>query len=190
MMKKIFLWAVLMTVGTSLFAQRRVQTDTLKIRGRAVGYTVTKWYCIEGDKCPDFTVYDENGQTIRNRDLRGKTTVISFWIPSCGPCRKELHRVGPELVDVYAPDEFAFLAIGSGEDAAGAKKFRELSQATFPLCYDSTGKVFNRFADNGFPKFFVVDKDGIVRMVEAGYNDEKFNHLKEVVKQLVEEGRK
>ena len=189
-MKKLLLLTVLMVVGTSLFAQRRVQTDTLRIRGRVVGYTITKWYCIEGDKCPNFTVYSEDGKAIHSSDLRGKTVVISFWIPSCGPCRKELQRVGPELVDVYSPDELAFLAIGSGEDATGAKKFRELSQATFPLCYDPTGKVFNRFADNGFPKLFVIDKDGIVRMLEAGYNDEKFNHLKEVVNQLVEEGRR
>ena len=189
-MRNILLLFVLMMAGTSLFAQRRVQTDTLKIRGKVVGYTVTNWYCIEGDKCPDFTVYDENGRTIRSRDLRGKTTVISFWIPSCGPCRKELQRVGPELVDVYSPDEFAFLAIGSGMEAADAKKIRELSKATFPLCYDSTNKVFGKFADNGFPKLFVVDKEGIVQMVEEGYNDDKFNHLKDVVKKLVEEGIK
>lgn len=189
-MRKILLLFVLMMVGTSLFAQRRVQKDTLRIGGKAVGFMVTNWYCIEGDKCPDFTVYDENGQTIHSRDLRGKTTVISFWIPTCGPCRKELQRVGPELVDVYSSDEFAFLAIGSGVDAADVKKFRELSKATFPLCYDPTNKVFDKFADNGFPKLFVVDKKGIVRMVEKGYNDDKFNHLKDVVKKLVVEGRK
>ena len=186
-MRIILLLFVLMMTGTSLFAQRRVQTDTLKIRGKVIGYTVTNWYCIEGDKCPDFTVYDENGRTIRSRDLRGRTTVISFWISSCGPCRKELNRVGPELVDVYSPDEFAFLAIGSGVDAADAKKFRELCGATFPLCYDPTNKVFDKFADNGFPKLFVVDKKGIVRMVEKGYNEDKFNHLKRVVKELVKE---
>ena len=186
-MRKILLLSALLMAGTSLFAQHRVQTDTLKIRGRVVGYTVTNWYCIEGDKCPDFTVYDENGRTIHSRDLRGKTTVISFWISSCGPCRKELNRVGPELIDVYSPDEFAFLAIGSGENAAGAKKFRELCGATFPLYYDPTNKVFGKFADNGFPKLFVVDKKGIVRMVEKGYNDEKFNHLKNMVRKLVEE---
>ena len=63
-MRKLLLLFVMMMVGTSLFAQRRVQTDTLEIRGRVVGYTVTKWYCIEGDKCPDFTVYSEDGQIL------------------------------------------------------------------------------------------------------------------------------
>ena len=92
-------------------------------------------------------------------------------------------------MDIYSPDEFAFIAIGSGESAESAKKFRELSKSTFPLYYDPTGKVFEKFADNGFPKTFVVDPKGIVRMVERGYSEEKFQHLKEVVDKVVRENR-
>jgi peroxiredoxin len=66
-----------------------------------------------------------------------------------------------------------------------AKDFRSKSNATFPLCYDESGDVVRKFADNGFPKLFVVDSKGIVRMTEQGYSDEKFSHLKEVVYGLV-----
>lgn len=117
-----------------------------------MGYSVTNWYCIEGDKCPTFTVYNENGQKVTEKDLQGKTAVISFWISSCTPCRKELGRAGAEIVDLFPPDKFIFLTIGSGETAESARRFRELSKATFPLCYDESGEVFNKFADNGFPK--------------------------------------
>lgn len=186
-MKKILLGIALVLLSATASAQHRVERDTLRINGKAIGVTVTNWYCIEGDECPEFTVYKENGEPLRRCDLSGKTAVISFWITTCGPCRRELNRVGPELVDIYSSDEFVFVAIGSGEDAESVKKFRELSGATFPLCYDPSGEVFHLFADNGFPKLFVVDKNGIIRMVEKGYSEDKFNHLKETVRQLVEE---
>jgi peroxiredoxin len=184
-MKKIITVTLLALITIALSAQRRVDRDTLFFDGKAVGYTITNWYCIEGDKCPDFTVFDENGKKIVSKDLLGKTVVISFWINTCAPCKKELGRVGPELIDKYSPDEFAFIAIGSGETAESARNFRSLSKATFPLCYDESGDVVKKFADNGFPKIFVIDSKGIVRMTEQGYSDEKFSHLKEVVDRLV-----
>ena len=188
-MRKVFFFLLFAIVLFPMHAQRRVQRDTVRIGGLPMGVTVTNWYCIEGDKCPSFTVFDEDGNKLESSELSGKTFVVSFWISSCGPCRKELGRVGPEIMDIYSPDEFAFIAIGSGESAESAKKFRELSKSTFPLYYDPTGKVFEKFADNGFPKTFVVDSKGIVRMVERGYGEEKFQHLKEVVDKVVRENR-
>lgn len=184
-MKKIISAALLIFITIALSAQRKVVRDTLFVNGKPIGCTITNWYCIEGDKCPSFTVFDENGKKIVSKDLLGKTVVISFWINTCAPCRKELSRVGPELIDKYSPDEFAFIAIGSGETAESAKAFRLRSTATFPLCYDETGDVVRKFADNGFPKLFVVDSKGIVRMTEQGYSEEKFSHLKKVVDRLV-----
>lgn len=188
-MKKLVFLMLFAVALFPLYAQRRVQRDTFRIGGRPMAVTVTNWYCIEGDKCPSFTVWDEGGGQLESSELSGKTFVVSFWISSCGPCRKELGRVGPEIMDIYSPDEFAFIAIGSGESAESAKKFRELSKAAFPLYYDPSGKVFEKFADNGFPKTFVVDPKGIVRMVESGYSEEKFQHLKEVVEKVVRENR-
>ncbi len=186
-MKKILLPFFAILITTSLFAQRQVQRDTIFMNGTPLGVPVTNWYCIEGDECPQFIVNDENGKEINSEDLRGKTVVVSFWISTCKPCLKELGRVGPEMIDVYPSDKFAFIAIGDGETAESAKSFRSRSNATFPLCYDESGEVFKKFADNGYPKLFVIDKNGIVRLKEKGYNDEKFSHLKDVVETLLKE---
>lgn len=180
----------LFSFSVSLSAQRRVQVDTLIYKGQIMGYTTTNWYCIEGDKCPSFAVKNDKGHMITNKDIKGKVVVISFWISTCGPCLKELSRVGPEIIDQYSLEDFLFLAIGSGETAESAKRFRQLSEATFPLCYDPTGAVFKKFADNGFPKLFVVDADGIVRMVAEGYNAQKFNALKQMVAKLISKKKK
>ena len=92
------------------------------------------------------------GKKIKSKDLKGKTVVISFWISTCVPCRRELDRIGAELVDKYPSDKFECLAIGVGESAKSAKKFQELAGIPFPLCYDRFSTIFPKFADNGFPK--------------------------------------
>lgn len=184
-MKRILLLLLFINVSFALLGQKRIERDTIKINGRAVGVTITNWYRIEGDKCPSFTVRDEDGNKIKSKDLLGKTLVISFWIKTCGPCMRELKRVGPELVDKYPADKFAFLAIGVGENAETAKWFRKKVGITFPLCYDKYDTVFYRFADNGFPKVFVVDSKGIIMFKEKGYSEEKFEKLKKVVEELV-----
>ena len=181
----ILLTCLLIALSISTSAQRRTDIDSLFINGQCIGYTTTNWYCIEGDECPQFRVKSTDGKTISNRTFKGKTTVISFWIYACRPCRTETSRVGPELIDLYSPDEFQFISIGSGETLESARKFSEQTNATFPLCYDESGNVVKKFADNGFPKLFVVDSEGIVRMTESGFDDKKFNHLKEVVEELV-----
>lgn len=75
---KIILAIWVVCVTSALFPQRRVVRDTLFANGKPVGYMITNWYCIEGDECPSFTVFDENGKKIVSEDLLGKTVVISF----------------------------------------------------------------------------------------------------------------
>jgi len=177
----------LLIISSAVHAQRRVQRDTMFIDGAPVAYSMTYWYAIEGDRVPDFAVRSLDGRHIRIGDLRGKVVVISFWIKTCGPCMRELARVGPELVDVYPPENFEFLAIGSGEDRETAQWFSRQCGATFPLCYDPSGRIVGKFADNGFPKVFVVDRQGIIRYTGDGYSPEKFEALKKVVSKLVAE---
>lgn len=77
-MRKVFFFLLFAIVLFPMHAQRRVQRDTVRIGGLPMGVTVTNWYCIEGDKCPTFTVFDEDGNKLESSELSGKTFVVSF----------------------------------------------------------------------------------------------------------------
>lgn len=171
------------TVSTTSFTNDcKVVTDSVYTDGNLLCFSRTNWFAYEGKPMPDFEIVSASGQRLKSSELKGKTIVISFWIPSCGPCRKELGRVGDEIISQYPADKFVFLAVGAGANTEDAKAFRERSNATFELYCDPTNSMYPKFADNGFPKVFVVDSKGIVRFTESGYNKKKFETLKEQIK--------
>lgn len=167
----------------------KIHNDIIYKDKKIWGRTVTRWNTYEGKQMPAFNVTSETMKSLASSSLKGKTVVISFWISSCGPCMKELRRVGPEIIDKYPADKFVFLAIGANETAETAKKFHIRSGATFDLYFDKAGTVMPKFADNGCPKVFVIDSNGIVRYAESGYNPAKFDKLKAKIKEVFDNNK-
>ena len=71
-MRKVFFFLLFAIVLFPMHAQRRVQRDTVRIGGLPMGVTVTNWYCIEGDKCPSFTVFDEDAISWKVQNFRAR----------------------------------------------------------------------------------------------------------------------
>lgn len=57
--------------------------------------SVTQSNC--GSNYPDFVVTDLNGNTITEKQLQGKVTLINFWFEACSPCIAEM----PTLNELY-----------------------------------------------------------------------------------------
>ncbi len=66
---------------------------------------------------------DDNRETIRLSDLRGKTVILNFWATWCGPCLKKM----PEIVALYDRTKdnptIVLIGISLDEDDATAIEF-------------------------------------------------------------------
>src|SRR5260221_9923670 len=122
----------------------------------------------EGDKAPDFTVCDGQGQTVRLKDLRGKKVVLYFYPKDDTPgCTKE----ACSFRDSYEAfkDAGAEVIGVSSDSEASHQKFADKFKLPFTLVSDAGGTVRKRYgvpATLGlFPGrvTFVIDRDGIVR---------------------------
>ncbi|WP_421807327.1 thioredoxin-dependent thiol peroxidase [Flagellimonas sp.] len=115
-----------------------------------------------GDKVPDFSAKDQDGNTINLSDYKGKKLVVFFYpkanTPGCTAeaCNlrdnyKELQAQGYELLGVSADSE---------------KKqfnFKEKYDFPFPLLADEDHTVINAFGVWGPKKFMGKEYDGIHR---------------------------
>jgi len=129
-----------------------------------------------GDKVPDFTVNNQNGEPVSLNDYKGKKMIVFFYpkasTPGCTAeaCNlrdnyKELQKQGFELLGVSADSE------------KRQTNFKNKYEFPFPLLADEEKVVINAFGVWGEKKFmgrvydgihrktFIVDENGIVEYV-------------------------
>ncbi|MDF0705590.1 thioredoxin-dependent thiol peroxidase [Flagellimonas okinawensis] len=129
-----------------------------------------------GDKVPEFSAKDQDGNTINLNDYKGKKLVVFFYpkasTPGCTAeaCNlrdnyKELQDQGFELLGVSADSE------------KRQSNFKNKYEFPFPLLADEDHTVINTFGVWGPKKFmgkeydgihrttFIIDGDGVVENV-------------------------
>ena len=115
-----------------------------------------------GDKVPEFSAKDQDGNTINLNDYSGKKLVVFFYpkanTPGCTAeaCNlrdnyKELQEQGFELLGVSADSE------------KKQSNFRDKYEFPFPLLADEDHTVINTFGVWGPKKFMGREYDGIHR---------------------------
>ena len=122
---------------------------------------------------PDFTLTDQNGNTHKLSDYRGKTVFLNFWATWCPPCRGEMPDI-QAMYKKYGNNEGDLIVLGVAsprteqnantreQDQAGVEKFLSDSGYTFPVVMDVTGELSATYGITALPTTFMIDKDGNV----------------------------
>lgn len=123
-----------------------------------------------GDRAPDFTLPDQNGEMVSLADLRGSWVVVYFYpaddTPGCTAESCSFRDSHQDFVDAGAK------VIGiSGQGVDSHKRFAEKHDLPFTLLADEGDEVRKRF---GVSKTlgvlpgrvtYVIDPEGVVRKV-------------------------
>ena len=132
-----------------------------------------------GDKFPSFTVSDIDSKQWTEADIDGKVAVFNLWFSGCGPCRAEM----PEL-SIWKnemPDVMFFSA--TYESAEVARPIIDKQGFNWTHLVDNT--QFKEFiGSNGYPMTIIVDKAGIVSMIEHGTSPTQRAELKKKIEEL------
>jgi peroxiredoxin Q/BCP len=145
-----------------------------------------------GDKAPDFSLPDQDGNMISLKDFAGKKSVILYFYPKddVGVCKKE--------ACLFRDQYQAFVDAGaevlgvSADSVSSHKHFESKRHLPFKLLSDKHGKVRKLYevprSAAGLlsgRETFVIDKEGIVRLsFNSLMNAEK--HVSEALKVLKE----
>ena len=117
-------------------------------------------YIEENDKLPEFTVKSPTGEELHSDDLSGNTTLLVFFVTTCGDCKRELPKIDSvwnEMKD-HPPSDSSPSPAGkqpksstlSGKNKTlpcrsiltrTKKSFPFLPIAPFPVSISSTGKT-------------------------------------------------
>ena len=129
-----------------------------------------------GDKMPQFSVIDETGKEVTNRDVLGRKTVIYFYPKDSTPgCTAEACNIRDNYQSFLAR---GYQVFGVSKDSqASHVKFKEKFDLPFPLLSDPTTEMLQAFGAWGEKKLygkssmgtlrktFVFDENGILERI-------------------------
>lgn len=129
-----------------------------------------------GQKAPDFTTTDQNGNTVSLKDLKGKKVVLYFYPADDTPtCTKEACNYRDNYSMLL---EKGYVVLGVSADTQKKhQKFVDKHGLPFPLLMDEDRTIQNAYEVYGHKKFmgrdimsihritFVIDEKGVLEKV-------------------------
>lgn len=130
----------------------------------------------QGDKVPNFTVNDQDGNAVSLSDYKGKKLIVFFYPKASTPgCTAESCNLRDNY-KVLQDKGFELLGV-SADSEKRQSNFKNKYEFPFPLLADEEKEVINAFGVWGLKKFmgreydgihrktFLVDEDGVVAHV-------------------------
>lgn len=129
-----------------------------------------------GQPAPDFTAYLLDGKHVSLADLKGQVVVLNLWATWCNPCKAEMPMLdemqrklashGVRIIGVVVQDRIESWRVANVAKILG---YSLAMSMTHDSAYPS---------DNGVPTTYVIDRKGIVRVIQAGsYTRESFAQM-------------
>jgi len=127
-----------------------------------------------GAKVPDFSFKARDWKKYSMKKFKGKIVWLNFFATWCGPCLVEI----PELNKLHEkhPD-VVFISLARGQTIEELIPFAKEKKMEYIVGADPDKEVFTLFADKFIPRNYLIDKKGIIRQQEIGFDEEAFAHF-------------
>ena len=122
-----------------------------------------------GDVMYDFTVTTPKGESYTLSEVlkEKKVVLLNFWYSTCGPCASEV----PYMEEVYKEykDKGEIIAVNNHptDNNTTIQAFKDQYQLSFPMA-QAPAAWSNTFSIQGYPTTFVIDRYGVICLVEVG----------------------
>ena len=123
----------------------------------------------KGQHAPDFALPSLKGNKIALSSLKGKVVLVDFWAQWCEPCKKELPQLD-RLAKEYAGKGVVIVAVNIDKQRDNAERMVKQLGLSLDVLLDPAGSVASSYDLPKMPTSFVVDKKGIVRYINEGFD--------------------
>lgn len=136
-----------------------------------------------GDQAPDFTLpsIHEEGTSISLAAYRGKAVYVDFWASWCAPCLRSLPLIN-ELYARYRDEGLEVIAINVDSNIEDGQDFLLDIDLDYLIPFDVDNDVLQAYEVMGMPTSFLVDAQGIIRMVHVGFREGDIADIEHAIK--------
>jgi thiol-disulfide isomerase/thioredoxin len=123
-----------------------------------------------GERAADFEKPTVQGRPVKLSAMRGKVVLVDFWASWCEPCKKELPLLGT-LAQKLKAKGIEIVTVNIDDKKENAEAFlRAHNLAALTVVHDADKSIVGKYEPPKMPSSFVVDKNGVVRQVNAGFD--------------------
>lgn len=141
-----------------------------------------------GSKAPSLSAASVTGDGPTSvGDAGGKVLIVDFWATYCHPCKKSFPKY-QEMIDQFGAD-LAVIAVSVDDpDDSSEDKLKEFAKETnvkFKILWDKDHKAAESYKPAKMPTSFIIDKEGVIRHIHAGYEEGEESKIADEIKALI-----
>jgi len=143
----------------------------------------------QGQRAPDLkgNRLDGKGQ-LSLEAMRGKVVYLDFWASWCKPCVVSLPALD-DLRKEFPAEDFAVFAVNVDRDPEVARTFLSRRPVGYPSLADPEGQLPVRFGVETMPTSFLIDRNGVIRLVHRGFRKSDVPELRAAIQELLRDRR-
>ena len=118
---------------------------------------------------PAFSAKSRTGEDVNLNSLKGKVVLLEFWGTWCEACRISLPQL-KDLASKVDPAKVAIISVDEYDPKLTWDHYVQENGMNWVQVYDGNRAMHNAFSVDGFPRYYILSKTGIVLAEFKGWN--------------------
>lgn len=136
----------------------------------------------KGTKSPELNLTDTNGNLFQLESQKGKVVLLNFTTNSC-PHGIESITILNNLYSIYEKKNFTIITINPFDDKESIEMYNKKGNIKYPIFINTGTNNTDNYNIEGYPTFYLIDKNGNIVKGFSGYDKSLDNELKNLIKE-------